>query len=75
MRQLRGAVELRTDANQLVQPWLERHPSMGDLIDDERIHQIPESLLGLRFLARRHRRATCGQAIYHGAEAIGMMKT
>ncbi len=49
MRELRGADEYLTDMNQSVQPWLERHPVMRDLIDDERIHQIPESLLGPDF--------------------------
>ena len=46
---LRGADDYQTDENQSVQPWLERHPDMRDLIDDERIHQIPESLLGPDF--------------------------
>ncbi len=49
MRDLRGADDYQTDENQSVQPWLERHPAMRDLIDDERIHQIPESLLGPDF--------------------------
>ena len=49
MRDLRGVDEYQTDENQSVQPWLERHPAMRDLIDDERIHQIPESLLGPDF--------------------------
>ena len=49
MRELRGSDDYRTDVNQSVQPWLERHPVMRDLIDDERIHQIPESLLGPDF--------------------------
>ena len=53
MRELRGSDDYRTDVNQSVQPWLERHPVMRDLIDDERIHQIPESLLGAGLLARR----------------------
>ena len=49
MRELRGDDEFQADENQSVQPWLERHPAMRDLIDDERIHQIPESLLGPDF--------------------------
>ena len=49
MRELRGSDDYQTDVNQSVQPWLERHPVMRDLIDDERIHQIPESLLGPDF--------------------------
>ena len=49
MRDLRGADEYQADENQSAQPWMERHPAMRDLIDDERIHQIPESLLGPDF--------------------------
>ncbi len=49
MRELRGTDEYQAGENQSVQPWLERHPAMRDLIDDERIHQIPESLLGPDF--------------------------
>ena len=33
---------------------------MGDLIDDERIHQIPESLLGPDFRRDDTRGSTCG---------------
>lgn len=69
MRQLRGTVGAPADANQSLQPWLERHPSMRDLIDDERIHQIPESLLGPDFWldgADGHLRA--GDTPWHGSD-------
>lgn len=69
MQQLRGAVEPQADANQSVQPWLERHPSMRDLIDDERIHQIPESLLGPDFwLDGTEGHLRVGDTPWHGSD-------
>ena len=69
MRQLRGTVEPQADANQSVQPWLERHPSMRDLIDDERIHQIRESLLGPDFrLYGSEGHLQVGDTPWHGSD-------
>lgn len=69
MRDLRGTDDFQTDANQSVQPWLERHPSMRDLIDDERIHQIPESLLGADFwLDGTEGHLRVGDTPWHGGD-------
>jgi len=67
MRELRGTDDYTTAANQSVQPWCERHPAMQYLIDDERIHQIPESLLGEDFwLDGTEGHLRVGDTAWHG---------
>ena len=49
MSALRGSVDYIKTHNQAVQPWFERHPSMVNLVDDDRLYQIGESLCGPDF--------------------------
>lgn len=49
MRNLRDSDDYITTHNQAIQPWFERHPTMENLVDDERLHQIGESLCGPDF--------------------------
>lgn len=71
MRELRGTDDYTTDVNQSVQPWCERHPAMQYLIDDERIHQIPESLLGEGFwLDGTEGHLRVGDTAWHGDTGV-----
>ena len=49
MSDLRGGCDYIKTHNQAVQPWFERHPSMENLVDDDRLHQIGASLCGPDF--------------------------
>lgn len=55
-----------------VQPFLERKPFLASLVDDDRVHQIPETLLGPDFfLEGTEGNLHMGSTPWHGAGGTG----
>ena len=56
-----------TDKTQGVQPFFERKPYLSTLVDDDRIHGIPETLLGPDFILHQTEgRSRAGNTSWHG---------
>ena len=67
MSDLRGGGDYVKAQNQSVQPWFERHPSMVNLVDDDRLYQIGESLCGPDFwLDGTEGHLRVGDTAWHG---------
>jgi hypothetical protein len=67
LRNLRGGAPYTGDKSQDALPFFERDPLLPTLVDDDRIHQIPESLLGPHvFLDGTESHLRVGDTPWHG---------
>ena len=68
LEKLRNGNKLNAHESQFGMPFFELHPQLVNILDDDRIHQIPESLLGSDFFLDQtegHLRA--GDTPWHGS--------
>ena len=70
--EVRGGVGFDGQKRDAVQPFFERRPFLASLLDDDRIHSIPESLLGPDFfLFGTEGNLHVGDTQWHGAKITG----
>ena len=70
--EIRGGEVFDGKSRDAIQPFFERRPFLASLLDDDRIHSIPESLLGPDFfLYGSEGNLHVGDTQWHGAQITG----